>query len=341
MARRAARQDPARAARRRAGAPSAIPQGRYYGTVDATPLFLILIGQHAAWTGDLRLFTNCAATCRARPRLDRIMATRAAGATSPTRAPPTRAWSTRAGRLRQRDRQRRRQPGRSADCAGRGAGLRLPGPLEHRRALRAQRRARRAQQLRRKPASCANASTATSGWKTRASSPWPCKPVAPGPRGRPSNPGQALWTGIVDPTRRTGRPASSCGRRHVQRLGRPHPVEQEKPLSPDQLPPRNRLAPRQLPDRRRAPALSLQRPGRRIFTGIAEAALQFPRTGCPTVHRACAGRISAPGPLPGGLPPASLGRALPFLLETMLGLPPDAFAHRLRVRRTWLPSIAQ
>ncbi len=33
-----------------------IPHTPYYGTVDATPLFLILIGRHAAWTGDLSLF---------------------------------------------------------------------------------------------------------------------------------------------------------------------------------------------------------------------------------------------------------------------------------------------
>jgi glycogen debranching enzyme len=33
-----------------------IPQTPYYGSVDATPLFLILIGLHAQWTGDLSLF---------------------------------------------------------------------------------------------------------------------------------------------------------------------------------------------------------------------------------------------------------------------------------------------
>ncbi|MGH9683912.1 MAG: amylo-alpha-1,6-glucosidase [Candidatus Acidiferrales bacterium] len=33
-----------------------IPQTPYYGTVDATPLFLILLARHAAWTGDLTLF---------------------------------------------------------------------------------------------------------------------------------------------------------------------------------------------------------------------------------------------------------------------------------------------
>jgi glycogen debranching enzyme len=33
-----------------------IPHTPYYGTIDATPLFLILLGRHAAWTGRLDLF---------------------------------------------------------------------------------------------------------------------------------------------------------------------------------------------------------------------------------------------------------------------------------------------
>ena len=33
-----------------------VPHSRYFGTVDATPLFLVLLGHHAAWTGDLSLF---------------------------------------------------------------------------------------------------------------------------------------------------------------------------------------------------------------------------------------------------------------------------------------------
>lgn len=33
-----------------------IPHTPYYGSVDATPLFLILIGRYSAWTGDLTLF---------------------------------------------------------------------------------------------------------------------------------------------------------------------------------------------------------------------------------------------------------------------------------------------
>ena len=35
-----------------------IPHTPYYGTIDATPLWLVLIGRHAAWTGDLKVFSE-------------------------------------------------------------------------------------------------------------------------------------------------------------------------------------------------------------------------------------------------------------------------------------------
>ena len=35
-----------------------IPHTPYYGSIDATPLWLLLIGRHAAWTGDLRVFNE-------------------------------------------------------------------------------------------------------------------------------------------------------------------------------------------------------------------------------------------------------------------------------------------
>jgi glycogen debranching enzyme len=34
----------------------AVPYTPYYGSIDATPLFLVLLGRHAAWSGDLALF---------------------------------------------------------------------------------------------------------------------------------------------------------------------------------------------------------------------------------------------------------------------------------------------
>ncbi len=35
-----------------------IPHTPYYGTIDATPLWLVLIGRHAAWSGDLQVFNE-------------------------------------------------------------------------------------------------------------------------------------------------------------------------------------------------------------------------------------------------------------------------------------------
>jgi glycogen debranching enzyme len=35
-----------------------VPFGRYYGSIDATPLFLILLAEHARWTGSLHLFED-------------------------------------------------------------------------------------------------------------------------------------------------------------------------------------------------------------------------------------------------------------------------------------------
>ncbi|HJU21428.1 MAG TPA: glycogen debranching N-terminal domain-containing protein, partial [Casimicrobiaceae bacterium] len=42
-----------------------IPQTPYYGTVDATPLFLVLLAQHAQWTGRLDLFEELEAHVQA------------------------------------------------------------------------------------------------------------------------------------------------------------------------------------------------------------------------------------------------------------------------------------
>ncbi|HEX5417629.1 MAG TPA: glycogen debranching N-terminal domain-containing protein [Chloroflexota bacterium] len=42
-----------------------IPQGPYYGSVDSTPLFLIILGAHARWTGRLDLFRELQAPVEA------------------------------------------------------------------------------------------------------------------------------------------------------------------------------------------------------------------------------------------------------------------------------------
>lgn len=45
-----------------------IPHWPYYGTIDATPLWLVLLARQAAWTGDLRLFQEL------RPQVDAALA---------------------------------------------------------------------------------------------------------------------------------------------------------------------------------------------------------------------------------------------------------------------------
>ncbi|HET6675975.1 MAG TPA: amylo-alpha-1,6-glucosidase, partial [Nitrospiraceae bacterium] len=44
-----------------------IPHTPYYGTIDATPLFLVLVSRHAEWTGDLNLFKEL------RPNIERAL----------------------------------------------------------------------------------------------------------------------------------------------------------------------------------------------------------------------------------------------------------------------------
>ncbi len=48
-----------------------IPHTPYYGTIDATPLFLILMSSYAHWTGDLNLFRELPVPHRAGAALDR------------------------------------------------------------------------------------------------------------------------------------------------------------------------------------------------------------------------------------------------------------------------------
>ena len=101
----------------------------YYGTVDATPLWISLL--HDAWRWGLPA-AEVAALLPApggRARLARRRTpTRTATASSSTSTPAATAWPTRAGRTpATRVRFHDGRLGRAADRAGRGAGLRLRG----------------------------------------------------------------------------------------------------------------------------------------------------------------------------------------------------------------------
>ena len=78
-----------------------IPFGRYYGSVDATPLFVMLAGAYFERTGDASLIDRLWPHIARGAGLDgRRTAMSTATASSSTRGSATPAWSSRAGRTR-------------------------------------------------------------------------------------------------------------------------------------------------------------------------------------------------------------------------------------------------
>ena len=78
-----------------------VPFGRYYGSVDSTPLFVLLAGAYYERTGDRALIDSIWPQHRERPALDRsTTATSTATASSNTPGGRRRAWSSRVGRIR-------------------------------------------------------------------------------------------------------------------------------------------------------------------------------------------------------------------------------------------------
>ena len=200
--RRRAGQDRARAAAR-AGGRDVVRA--YYGTVDATPLFLVLLSEVWRWTADAALVERLRAPALAALELDR-----------PVRRPRRR----RLRRVRAADAARAREPvwkdsgdsqrfhdgafARAADRAGRGAGLRLRREAAAGRAgaLRLGRRGARRAARARGGGAAGRASTSASGSTsaaatTRSRSTRDKRPVD----SLCSNLGHLLWSGIVPPER--------------------------------------------------------------------------------------------------------------------------------------------
>ena len=122
-----ARQDPARAAAR-ASSPrcNLIPHTPYYGTADATPLYLMTL--HAAWraTGDLELVRGASADRRRLPGLDRRIRRPRQGRVPGIRDALGRGLrERRLEGFRRSGRQPRRDAGPGPEGAVRAAGLRL------------------------------------------------------------------------------------------------------------------------------------------------------------------------------------------------------------------------
>ena len=266
---------------------------RYYGTVDATPLFLILLSEAWRWTDDTALVARAARSRRSRAlaldrrvrrprrrRLRRVRAPdrRAGSTTSRGRTPATRSASTTAGSRRRRSRRARcratsttRSGAWPSSRARSGATPALADRLE-READELRERFDEAFWVEERGGYYALALDAD---KSRVDS--LC-----------SNIGHLLWSGIVPPRARRRRRRRADGRRRSGRAGASARCRRaDAGVQPAQLPQRHRLAARQLADRvgaRAARALARGAPHR-----ARDARRRAPRSAisCPRSSPGC------------------------------------------------------
>jgi glycogen debranching enzyme len=161
-----------------------------------------------------------------------------------------------------------------------------------------------------------------------------------------SNAGQALWSGIVaaPKARLTGRAVT--GLAMFNGWGIRTLAEREKRYDPlsyhlgSVWPHDNGLIVAGL---RR---YGLNAEAERVFTGLFEAAVDFPGHRLPELFAGYSrNEFETPVPYPVAChPQAWAAGTMPYLLATMLGLEPHGFEHRLVVRRprlpSWLPSVS-
>jgi glycogen debranching enzyme len=319
-----------------------IPQTPYYGTVDATPLFLIVLGSHAQWTGRLDLFREL------KPHVERALAwldkygdhhgTRyLAYRSSSEKGLVNQGWKDSGDAIVNADGSLARPPIALAEVQGYvylakmiiADLFRRTGEEE-----RAQRLLDEAALLRKRfnhdfwmenqrfYALALQADQA------------PCRVIT-------SNPGQALWSGIVDDEKAQFvvdrllredmfngwgiRTSSSYERRYNPigyHLGTVWPHD-------------NSLI-----------AAGFRRYGYateacRILTSVLEAALHFRNCRLPEVFAGFSREeYAVPVHYPVAChPQAWAAGAVPYLLETCLGLHPEAFDARLRITRPILPDF--
>ena len=222
LARRRAGQDPPRAADRRDGrATASCPITPYYGSVDSTPLWLILLGATFDWTGDRalvdRLWPNALAGARLdrplrRPRRRRLRRVRAAVAARPAQPglEGLRRRDPRPRRAGSPDDARSRSPRSRATSSTRSGGWRASPGCAARTTL-ATRLDAEAETLR------AAVRGARSGSRTSATTRWRSTARSASSTRSGSNAGQCLWSGIVAPDRAARRRRPAAWRRRCSR----------------------------------------------------------------------------------------------------------------------------
>ena len=314
----------------------------YYGTIDATPLWLILLHETWRWTGDDALVRELLPNAeRALDWIDRYGDIDGDGFVEYCQAPrPTglvnQGWKDSGdgvpfpdGRLPE-----------AADRAGRSAGLRVRCQAPHGRALHAlgdpgaqARCAREASRLRERIMEAfwieelGTFALALDGAKR------PLPTVT-------TNAGHLLWCRVPDAARAAADRRAPARARYVLRLGRAHPERRASGVQPDELPQWLGLAARQRRSLRSACRSRRRRgPCSRSSRALYEAAL------CIRYHRLpelFCGMSRAEGAPPGEYPvscspQAWASGAFFMLLQAATGILPDAPGRELHIREPLLP----
>ncbi len=317
-----------------------IPHTPYYGTVDATPLFLILIGRHATWTGDLSLFKELRDNVeRALTWIDQYGDADGDGyveyKSDSGRNLVNQGWKDSGDAIVNEDGSLARPPIALVEVQGYVYLAKTLIADLYQRAGETD----RAQQLHRQADELRTRFNRDFWLEDKG-----CYALALQAKQErvtviASNPGHALWTGIAD---------ADKARRTVQRLmaddmfsgwGIRTLSSQEQRYNPISYhlgtvwPHDNALI-----------AAGFRRYGhdqaaRRVFTGLIEAALKFKHYRLPELFAGFSNtEYSVPVYYPVAChPQAWAAGSAPHMLETFLGLTPEGFDHRLRIARPLLP----
>ena len=320
-----------------------IPHTPYYGSVDATPLFLVALGRHAQWVGDLSLFRDLRPHVQA--ALDWIDSKTTAHAghlaydSLSGSGLANQGWKDSGDAIVNRDGSLARPPIALVEVQGYVYEAKvLMADLFERNGDR-----RRAQELRQQ-ADVVRAKFNQDFWTGDATGyalavqgdGSTCQVIA-------SNPGHALWSGIVDPAHAERTTELLMDERMFTGWGIRTFAEGQHRFNPigyhlgTVWPHDNSII-----------AAGFRRYGfddaaLRIFSSMLEAAMPFEETRLPEAFagypRAAFG---APVHYPVAChPQAWAAGALPYLLQTILGLVPSAFERRLRVERPMLPLFVE
>ena len=317
-----------------------VPQTPYYGTIDATPLFICLLAEYVRWTGDLALFHKLRGNVdRALRWIDDVADHDGDGfvdyESRSSKGLANQGWKDSGNAITNQDGSPVVPPVALVEVQGAVYRAKLDAAWLHRLegdAARARELERAAETLRTR--------FQRAYWLPRRR----FLAVALQQGSRPaaslaSNQGQALWSGIVDPKhadavakRLLSTPMFSGWGIRTLAVGEAafNPIDYQVGAV---WPHDNSLI-----------AAGLKRYGfeqeaLRVFTAIYQAATRFPNYRLPEVFAGFA-RERYPEPVQYPVacsPQAWAAGALPFMLQTALGLTPDATRRELVIRRPALP----